>query len=55
MELLRHDAGTLLSCRGIILLPGWTKSKGAKFELHMALTLGMQVLYFKEGVLWDIS
>lgn len=54
-ELLRHDTRSLLSCGGIILLPGWTKSKGARFEVNIALTLGMEIYLFKEGMLFDIA
>lgn len=54
-ELLRRDTGSLLLCQGIILLPGWGASRGAVFELNIALTLGMQVHLFKNGMLWDIT
>lgn len=33
----------LLRCEGIILLHGWTQSKGTKHELHLARTLGYPV------------
>ena len=54
LELLRHDAETMLTCQGIILLPGWTKSRGARFEFHIALTLDMTIL-FLDGVITAIN
>lgn len=54
-DLLRQDAKTLLDCDGIILLPGWSTSNGARFELYMALTLGLQVRYYQNGTLVDFS
>lgn len=54
-DLLRQDAKTLLQCQGVILLPGWAKSNGARFELYLALTLGLEVKLFKDGLLFDIS
>lgn len=53
--LLKHDVNSLLGCQGIILLQGWTRSQGAKFELTIALTLGMQVRFFHCGVLHDLT
>lgn len=44
--LLRKDVGTLLECGGIVLLPGWQKSVGARFELQVALTLGLEIKLF---------
>lgn len=43
---LRRDLRLLVDCDGIILLPGWPASKGARLELHVALELGMAVRYF---------
>ena len=53
---LRMDARALSECTGIILLPGWSKSIGAKWELQIALGLRMQVLYWNQvGILQDFS
>jgi len=52
---LRRDVGTLSGCDGIILLPGWSKSRGARLELHIALTLDMPILMFQNGHVYNIS
>lgn len=43
-EYMREDLGMLRECDAIALLPGWTDSKGAKFELAVAQNLGLKVL-----------
>jgi len=55
VTLLQRDLRALAECQGIILLPGWTKSKGAKFELHVALTLEMPVRFYRDGFAEEIS
>lgn len=42
-EYMRADAAMILSADGIALLPGWERSKGARFELHLAQLLGLSV------------
>lgn len=42
-DYLRYDVSKLAACEGIALLPGWSKSKGAKLEFHIARVLGMQI------------
>lgn len=32
-------------CEGLLLLPGWLDSKGARLELHIAQQLGLQVAH----------
>lgn len=56
-ECLRHDVKTLAQCDGIILLPGWSSSRGARLELHLATQLSMPVAFFddKTGSLHNIS
>lgn len=40
-----EDLKMMLSdgCEGIVLLPGWSKSNGAKIELDLALKLGWRI------------
>jgi hypothetical protein len=47
-ECLRHDLNTLTNCHGVIVLDGWTRSRGARLEVHTALTLEMPILTFYE-------
>lgn len=42
---LRRDLAAMMPATHIYLLPGWSKSKGAKLELHVAKSLGMEVAY----------
>jgi hypothetical protein len=46
-DYLRRDIAQLVTCEGIALLPGWEGSKGARLESHIALMLGMEVIYLK--------
>jgi Domain of unknown function (DUF4406) len=42
-DYLRHDIAGLASCERIHLLPGWSKSKGARLEHSIAVALGMVI------------
>lgn len=44
-DYLRYDIGRLATCERIHLLPGWSKSKGARLEVHIAKALGVHVWY----------
>lgn len=46
---LRRDLVELTKCSHIVLLPGWSRSNGARLELHVALALEMQVLYLEQA------
>ena len=41
---MRADIAQLVTCDGIAMLPGWSKSRGASLELYIAESLGMHVL-----------
>jgi hypothetical protein len=43
-DCMRRDIAELVKCDTIRLLPGWTNSKGASLEAHIAHHLGMEVL-----------
>jgi len=45
---LRMGFAQLLQCECIVLLPGWSDSRGALEERGLAQTLGMEVLQFVE-------
>ena len=40
---LRKDIRALMDCTAIHMLPGWSKSRGARLEHHIAVELGMAV------------
>lgn len=42
-QYIRRDLAYLVDSRMIALLPGWTRSKGARLERRVALGIGMQV------------
>lgn len=40
-DCMRADIAHLVTCDGIALLDGWERSRGARLEHHIALSLGM--------------
>jgi hypothetical protein len=36
-------------CEGVLLLPGWLDSKGARLELHIAQQLGLQIAHHTDA------
>ena len=42
---LRRDIVELMKCDTVVLLPGWSESKGAQLEHHIACELGMTIIY----------
>lgn len=42
---LRRDIRELVKCDAIAVLSGWTRSKGARLEVHIAKELGMPVVW----------
>lgn len=44
-EHMRADLRMMLECDAIALIPGWSESRGARFEITVALELGMSIMY----------
>lgn len=42
---MRQDIKQLVDCDTIVMLPGWSSSRGASLEYHIALHLGMHVVH----------
>ncbi len=53
--LLKEDIRILLDCQGIILLRGWSNSKGAQLECYVAVKLGMPVKFLRGDEVVDIT
>lgn len=47
-QVLRDALNLLLTCEGLILLKGWTRSRGAMVEYYIAQALGMPI-YLVDG------
>ena len=46
---IQGDLEILARCDAILMIPGWTKSSGAKAERDYALEHGIEVLYYPES------
>lgn len=44
-DCLKRDIPELVRCQAIVLLPGWSESRGAQLEHHVACELGLQIVY----------
>lgn len=42
---MKKDINALMTCDGVVMLPGWQKSRGAKLEHHIARNLGLTITY----------
>ena len=49
-DYLKADIRLLLDCDSIYMLPGWQKSKGAKLEFHIAVELGLSVIFSEQSI-----
>lgn len=57
-DYLRGDlVQMLLQCQGIILIPGWVQSKGARLELSVALALDWPAYYLnpESGIIVNMN
>lgn len=52
--LVRLDLIALLDCDAMVVLPGWTRSKGSKLELAVALAIGLPVFTVEEFLVADL-
>jgi hypothetical protein len=43
---MAHAINLLMTCNAIILMPGWSKSRGARTEFELALSCGYSVYYY---------
>lgn len=48
-EYMREDLGMLATCDGIVLLPGWADSRGAKLEVSVGQALGLDFWHAERG------
>lgn len=56
LALLTHDVCIMVSlCRGLILLPGWHKSRGARLEISIALALEWPIRFWTGSDLVDMD
>ncbi len=46
---MRKDIEMVSNADGIVMLKGWSKSKGAKLELDIAKELGLEVRFYKDA------
>ena len=46
------DNVVLRRCDGIVMLPDWERSKGARAELEIAVKLGLQIFYWSSDREW---
>ena len=46
-DYVRADIAQLSVCESIALMPGWSQSRGAVLEVHIALALGMRVTHLE--------
>jgi hypothetical protein len=52
---MRADITVLLHADGIVLLPGWPQSRGAKIELQLAVALEKRILTYLNGEIFDVT
>lgn len=45
VDCMRQDIAALVTCGHVVMLDGWTASRGAVLEHHIASALGMTITY----------
>ena len=51
VKFLKVDIKALMDCDGIVMLPGWKKSEGAKHEHYNAKVVNLQIMTLAEAVI----
>lgn len=51
LNLLKRDITYLMTCDGVVVLPGWEGSRGASLEVLIALKLDMPIFKLTNGKL----
>jgi len=51
---MRMALAQLVQCERIVLLPGWTESRGALIERKLAQVLGMEVVHFTDPAMLEL-
>jgi len=54
-DYLRFDLPILIGCEGIVVLPGWLKSPGAKLEFAVSMACGLDVFGYLDGELYPFA
>lgn len=52
---LRRDFRAVTDCDGIVLLPGWQRSNGARKELRVAMDCGLRLFVLREAPEWHAA
>ena len=45
---MRMALAQMLTCDTVVMLPGWSKSRGAAIEYRLAIDLGLRILFPKD-------
>lgn len=51
-DYMRRAIGQLIRCDSVVMLPGWTRSKGACTEWFIATVLGLNIVYEQPPTRW---
>lgn len=48
-EWMRLDIKLLMECDGVFVLPGWERSRGARLEVHIGRSVGLEIVSYPDG------